>query len=115
MKPAKKLGYLLLSFVYGVMLGFFFSLAVFAVTGFLAHITDPHYPSTKNTIIVTLVFAFFVFCGQLLRIVLSNRRFESSFQQPMKVSFWTFQINLQFYGWVFLIIALLIIIIISKF
>lgn len=111
MSVTKRIWYLILSVFYGVMLGFFFSLGIFAVIGFVGHITDPHYPSMKLTIPVILIFAFLVLYGQLLRIELSNRRIESSFQQPMKVSFWAWQTNLQFYGWIFMCVSLLLLII----
>lgn len=98
MKPSQKFKYIILSIFYSLFFGFTFSLASLSIFAYANQINDPLFPSIKLQLICIVLFSLPIIVIDIIRIELSKHRSETSFQEPMKVSFWTWQTNPQIYG-----------------
>ena len=100
-----KFRYIYLSIMYSVFLGIGFFMAAGAIFGVIEKNTN-----LANLSISDFDLILFIFCSspiiviQILRVMISNSRLEFSQLEPMTVSFWNWQTNLQFYGMVLLLL-----------
>lgn len=108
MNASQKCLYIFLSIFYSLILGFTFSLAALSIIDYVNQISDPLFPSNKLLLLCTVLFSLLIIGIDIIRIELSNHRFETPLQEPMKVSFWTWQTNPQIYGIIITIINFLI-------
>lgn len=98
LKFIQKLHYLLISTFYSAILGFMMALTTTSIIERVVKITNPNYLSSITLLTWTFVFSIPIFIFHLFRVYLSVVRSESDIQEPMEASFWNWQINPFFYG-----------------
>ena len=104
MSFAEKLWYLVLSIVYGLIIGFMTSLGV----GVAAEKIFARTLSTEMAgLLIVAPITLIVFLIQMIRIQTSMQRTESNSSSEKTVSFWDWETNLQFYGMSWIILAVL--------
>jgi hypothetical protein len=87
-----------LSLLYALIFGWIFTLPTVEVIGLITRNSDKMFSSTSLLLTCVLVYSFLIMFFQIFRVILSNERAENQIQEPMEVSFLTWQTNLHFYG-----------------
>jgi len=100
--------YVVLSCIYGVLVGLFPALLSVSLFGLVTHNTDRTFPPNSLMFTVIGLWAFLVLVLQAVRVFLSGLRSEASNPEPMLVSRWNWQINLHSYAQGFDLVCLLL-------
>jgi branched-subunit amino acid ABC-type transport system permease component len=104
MSLAEKLWYVVLSTLYGIMLGFMSSIVIgIAIEKILARTLSTEMAGLLVVVPITLI----IFLIQMIRIQMSLERSENNNRSEKNVSFWDWETNLQFYGILWIILAML--------
>jgi hypothetical protein len=99
MSVLQQLWFLVLSAVYALLLTPLFTMATLEVVRVVLNPADPNFPPTRVFQICFAIFAILILCFQALRVALSFTRVDEGVaEQPMSVSFWTWQTNPQGLG-----------------
>jgi len=98
MSPSQRTRFAILSLLDSLFVGFSLTLPTFAVIGYATNTSDPQFPSFGLVSTSVAAYALLVLALQVVRVILSNRRAESVVQEPVLVSFFSWQTNLQFYA-----------------
>lgn len=104
MSLAEKLWYVVLSAFYGVIIGFMSSITIgVVIEKMLARTLSTETASLLVVAPITLI----IFLIQMIRIQTSLARTESNSGSEKIISFWDWETNLQFYGMLWIILAML--------
>jgi hypothetical protein len=107
MPVSRKIRYMLLTVIYSLFLGWAFTMPTMEIVGLTYYPADRNFPSAKFLLISVSVYAVLVICVQVLRVALSYSRADDELgQQPMEVSFWTWQTNPQGCGMSLTVLAI---------
>lgn len=111
----QKIRYGILSFILSLIVGFPLALASLEIYGRAVQINDRFFPDSSLLFFITILCALPMMILQMVRIELSITRSESNNSSPMSISFWNWQINLQFYAALLCFITLVIFIVLALF
>jgi hypothetical protein len=104
MSMPEKLWYIVLSIFYGVTIGFMSSITI----GIAFEKIFARTLSTEQTgLIIVAPITFIILLIQTLRVLISIERMEDNKESEKTVSFWDWETNLQVYGGLWIILAVL--------
>ncbi len=98
MTMSQKFRYGFMSLLYSLFIGLCLTFPAITIVGKITQYGDPSFPSGDLIAFSLVVFSLPTVFIQILRVLLSMSRSESITPEPMDVSFWNWQINLQFFG-----------------
>ncbi len=104
MSLAEKLWYVALSIFYGILLGFMSSIVIGLA---FEKIFTRSFTNEMAGLLVVAPIALIIFLIQIIRIQTSLERSESNNGSEKIVNFWNWETNLQFYGILWIILAML--------
>ena len=108
MTKIQKLRYGFVSMIYALLFGVSLTFPTIAIIQLLTHNKDRMFPSDDLIAISIIVWAIIILALQIFRILLSNIRSEQAIPEPMNVSFWNWQTNLQFFALITVLIGWII-------
>jgi hypothetical protein len=109
MSFSQKIRYAFLSIIYALFLGWMFTMPTMEIIGLIYFPTDRNFPSSDFMRTSVSIYAFFVICLQIIRVALSYIRVDEGVgEQPMEISFWTWQTNPQGCGMTLGVLAIAI-------